>query len=879
MENKTYLYECEASRIRLAGEIAAESMVLLKNEDQCLPLSPQTVAFFGRACYRPNLGGMGSGMSFKGKEVPTIYGACEKAGLIPEEGLHGFYKDIFDHEEPFDPFKALMESGTDLVASGIIYDIFGRYNAQIPENAVPEILVQSAARRTDTAVFVFGRNTGGEECDRRVEDDYYLLDSEKKLIDQICQAFPRVIVLMNINGVTDFSWISDYESIKAVVYIGTAGEQGPEAVARLLTGEAVPSGKLSFTVADAYEAYPTAETFSYNKDVPESIKEYKDYGLDAMANGSEGFDKSPVTLYREGLYMGYRYFDSFGKKVLYPFGYGLSYADFQISKLCVRLESTDRRWGQCVVKACVRNVSERFSGKEVVQVYISAPDGCLEKPYQSYIGCAKTGARAPGAEETVTIRFDLKDMASYDEARGAWILEPGKYFIRVGNCSRNTHIAGALVSDAEIICEQLENALSLQPVNRDKINFMTAKGICPITYDGETGEMENAPAVKMTKKDVIGGRCASADQDCTGEAPAVFDQADAGRPVLDDVSDFSPGLSTDSVYRLCDVKAGRVSMKTYLSRFTTQQLMALAVGYGPGLPFGGMGMKLPCTIQDDQGQDLTVNTHKTGNMGYVSPAILEYGIPSAFYKDGPAGVGMTAWPTGMTLACSFNTDLFYAFGAACGYEARIQNVDSWLAPALNLHRNPIGGRNFEYFSEDPYVAGICGLYICRGSYEKNKVTCCPKHFALNEQETYRRGSSRKSIDAVDTIVTERVARELYLKPFEMVLKNAPVTTLMTSFNKINGTFAGGSYDLCTKILRDEWGFNGVVVTDWGDMDIVVDGADAVAAGNDVVMPGGPPVIEQIQKGFEAGRVNREQLEKAVAHLLNFVGDCPSFKGE
>ena len=320
-------------------------------------------------------------------------------------------------------------------------------------------------------------------------------------------------------------------------------------------------------------------------------------------------------------------------------------------------------------------------------------------------------------------------------------------------------------------------------------------------------------------------------------------------------------------------------MKTYLSRFTTQQLMALAVGYGPGLPFGGMGMKLPCTIQDDQGQDLTVNTHKTGNMGYVSPAILEYGIPSAFYKDGPAGVGMTAWPTGMTLACSFNTDLFYAFGAACGYEARIQNVDSWLAPALNLHRNPIGGRNFEYFSEDPYVAGICGLYICRGSYEENKVTCCPKHFALNEQETYRRGSSRKSIDAVDTIVTERVARELYLKPFEMVLKNAPVTTLMTSFNKINGTFAGGSYDLCTKILRDEWGFNGVVVTDWGDMDIVVDGADAVAAGNDVVMPGGPPVIEQIQKGFEAGRVNREQLEKAVAHLLIFVGDCPSFKGE
>ena len=203
-------------------------------------------------------------------------------------------------------------------------------------------------------------------------------------------------------------------------------------------------------------------------------------------------------------------------------------------------------------------------------------------------------------------------------------------------------------------------------------------------------------------------------------------------------------------------------------------------------------------------------------------------------------------------------------------------MDSWLAPALNLHRNPIGGRNFEYFSEDPYVAGICGAYICKGAAETTTVTCCPKHFALNEQETYRRGSGRKSYDAVDSIVTERTARELYLKPFEMTIANAPVRSLMTSFNKINGTFAGGSYDLCTQILRKEWGFEGVVVTDWGDMDIVVDGADAVAAGNDVVMPGGPPVIAQIKKGYEEGRITREHLETAVANLLYFVMHSGSF---
>lgn len=197
-------------------------------------------------------------------------------------------------------------------------------------------------------------------------------------------------------------------------------------------------------------------------------------------------------------------------------------------------------------------------------------------------------------------------------------------------------------------------------------------------------------------------------------------------------------------------------------------------------------------------------------------------------------------------------------------------VDSWLAPAANIQRALLGGRNFEYFSEDPIVSGICGTAIVRGCEENNRATCCPKHFALNEQETYRRGKTIHSIDAVNSIVEERAAREIYLRPFEMIVRGSHVRTFMSSFNRINGTFAGGSYDLCTRLLRGEWGFEGVVVTDWGDMDVVVDGGDAVHAGNDIVMPGGPPIIAQIQKALKEGRCSRADMIEAVVNLMRFV---------
>ena len=276
-------------------------------------------------------------------------------------------------------------------------------------------------------------------------------------------------------------------------------------------------------------------------------------------------------------------------------------------------------------------------------------------------------------------------------------------------------------------------------------------------------------------------------------------------------------------------------------------------------------------------------------------AVERLGIPSVMMSDGPHGmrkqegeadhlglnesVEAVCFPAACATASSFDVDLIRQMGEILGEECQAEDLSMLLGPAVNIKRSPLCGRNFEYFSEDPFLTGVCACAITKGVQENHQVLVCPKHFAVNEQETYRRGNAKKQYDAVDSVITERAARELYLKPFEMLVKKANVRCIMTSFNKINGIFAGGNSDLCNRILREEWGYEGFLVTDWGDMDIVVDGADAVAAGNDVVMPGGPPVINQILNGYREGRVTRGQLETAVHHLLQVIESLKGRNGE
>ena len=797
-----------------ARKAAEGSFVLLKNEG-LLPLGPAaTAAFFGRTQLETIIGGNGSGAA-RVKDPKCILTECEKAGISDVPALKAYYEETLaanagDNEDMFD-FEGLKKA----VNSGLFYELFGRYSPQAPEFEVPEQLIREAAAVTDTAVFIIGRNAGGEECDRHEENDYYLSDAEKQLIGSVCRAFPKVALIINTNGLIDLSWTKELASLKSILFIGIPGEEGPTAVANVLTGRVNPSGKLADTIAEKASDYPQWEDFSWDKDHPENIRTYEYYGLSAEENGSAGFRYSPVTVYREDIYNGYRYFDSFGVEPLYPFGFGLSYTTFETGTAQV-----EKQAGGLQVSAAVKNTGNE-PGKEVLQLYISAEDTASAHAYQELKGFVKTGALAPGETEPCSIVLPWRELACYRESDASWVIESGRYILRLGNSSRNTEEIAAVEAKNDIVLLKTSNRLPLQACNRDKIDFLRA----PEKSHGRSSS--DLPVIPVTDADV---------------PPLGF-------------------------FAVPSEDAGRL---------TDQELAALCVGYGAGVPFAAFsGNQDPPTVFYDDGTPVTTNSHPTGYDGYVSPAMEKYGIRSAAYKDGPAGIGETAWPTEMILACSFDRELLGAMGDAIGFECENGQVDIWLAPALNLHRHPLGGRNFEYYSEDPFLAGSLGTAVIRGVQQNHPVVPCAKHLAVNEQETYRRGKAKQidgktAYDAVDSILTERAARELYLKPFEMAVRNAPLHSVMTSFNKINGTFAGGSKDLCTHILREEWGFDGCVVTDWGDMDMVVDGADAVAAGNDVVMPGGPPVITQILKGYEEGRVTREELETAVGHLLRMI---------
>ena len=810
----------------VAKKIADEAIVLLKNEEYLLPFSKGwKAAFFGRAQIDTIYSGNGSGAAHK-SGCKNILEECEKRGICAEPSLKEYYRERISKEEITKKDEFDWADIGKVINSGVMYEIFGKYHAPIEEYEIPEELIEAARQYTDTAILVLGRNSGGEECDRHLYGDYYLTDSEKILAEQVCGNFEKVVLILNINGLMDLLWVEDYPQIKSILFVGILGEEGASALSDILIGNVNPSGKLAFTIAGQYEDYPSAGHFSWDKENEENLLTYESYGLNAEENGSAEYAKSPVTVYWEDIYAGYRYFDTYAKEPLYAFGYGLSYTEFEI-----RCLGAVKGQGGIEVQICVKNIGNA-PGKEVVQLYLANNSSTFEHAFQELKGFDKTGLLQPGEEEQICFIVPWKEWSSYDEEKAAYLLRQGNYRILVGNSSRNTKDATVVRVKQDILIKQCANRLGVQACNREKLEFLTCS--------------KEMAAEDLPKKI------------SDGNAP----KGDCCVPVILVTSEDIKVVDSVNSLAACDSRSEKVK------KLSVEQLAALCVGYGPGTPFAAFGDGSdPETIYDQDGKPLTTNSHPAGYNGYVSPAIEEAGIYSVSYKDGPAGIGEMAWPSEMLMACAFNKSIWYEFGNEVGAECEKQQVDVWLAPAVNLLRHPLGGRNFEYFSEDPYLAGICACEVTKGVQENHPVLVCPKHFAVNEQETFRRGSSNRHYDAVDSILSERAAREIYLNPFERLVKEADIACLMTSFNKINGVFAAGNVDLCTHILKEEWGYKGVVVTDWGDMDVVVDGADAVAAGNDIVMPGGPPVIAQILRGYQEGRVSRKNLEDAVMHLL------------
>ena len=764
---------CVTASVRhtqLSRKAATEGMVLLKNENNALPLKRgEKIALFGKATIEYIKGGGGSG-DVHCPYIRNIYDGFkekEKTGKVSVYmPLVDFYKDYVEKESVNIPTQAQINATWDIVNAmefcskrdDMTYDTFA--SMHVKEPAVPEELISNAAENAETAIITLSRFSA-EGVDRRPQGgDYYLSEIEKELIDKACVLFKKVVIVINSGATIDCEYFAENKKVSAVLFGWQGGMEGGMAIADILCGDVNPSGKLTDTIVKSYDYYPCKDEFW------ESFK-YIDYSDD--------------------IYVGYRYFETIpGSKdyVRYPFGFGLSYTTFEINgRVCCESE------GKIVAVATVKNTGT-VAGKEVIQLYYSAPQGLLGKPSRELAAYKKTKLLSPGEAETVVLSFDVNEMASFDDlgkiAKSAYVLEKGNYEFYLGTSVRKAEkLAFEYEVKDNIITEQLKNWC--KPFKLEKRML-------------SDGSFEALPA---------------------GEESYYYA-----------VNELSGASAPNELVKFDDV-GEKISMDEFVAQFTLDELMYIVGG------------------------QKTTGVCNTGSFGGIERLDIPY-FPTA---DGPAGLRLepetgiptTAWPCATLLACTWNTDLIYEVGAAGGAELRENNLAIWLAPALNIHRDPLCGRNFEYYSEDPLVAGKSAAAATRG-IQSNKVAVSIKHFACNNKEANRYD--------IDSRISERALREIYLKGFEICVKEADPYTVMSSYNRINGQHTSESYELLTGILRNEWGFKGMVVTDWGVKNNPV---KEVKAGNDMKMHCGYP--EDLKAAYDKGELTRADLEICVKRIL------------
>lgn len=830
----------------LARELETEGIVLAQNDNRILPLDKEEkVAVFGRGQLVPTTGGKGSGAN-NGAYTSSFIDGLTTLGIQPYQELLDYYKERvswskIDHgwnkatEYPGQWGQEVWSGTTWSMSAGLNTPEVKLDGGEVTEDG----LVARAAQNAEKAVVFITQTTGSEEMDRiKQNGDWYLDPSQKVLLDQVTDKFDNVIVILSVNGSIDMSWVKEYD-IDAVMISYGAGSQNGFALADLVYGVENPSGKLADTITETYEEHPTADTFGYVS--------YADVGLNGTLNRTKFGDNDPVSTYLEGIYIGYRYFDTFGKEVLYPFGSGLSYSDFAFQDMSVSLDQENRA---VRVEATVANVSEDDtlpSGKEVMEVYLSAPQGELEQPYQKLLDFEKTDELAKGESQTLALSIPLKDCASYNEEKAAYVLEPGYYYLRVGSSSRQTKIAGAFYVQEEILVEQLENRLQMSDNAKalfDQKAFSN-KDATPISYPAEEEEKQAARDAAVTVY--------AEDVETRTELP------------LEETVSF-PELGADEpVYTWSDVQSGAASVEQFVAQLTEDEMIMMLSGNT------WFGME-HIYYSDDKEIPLNYASKNGGISGAgLTRSMERLGIPSLVFADGSAGIGFggnIGWSRAAAVGCVWNKELIRKYAVKMGKDMVDINCDVWLAPSINLHRNPLNGRNNEYYSEDPILSGILAGVVA-GGVSKSGVTVCLKHYAGNDQEYYRRGHYNKSTeasgtskDALNVIAAERTLREMILKPFEIAVKTGNVKNVMSSFNKLNGEYAASNRDLLTKILRDEWGFDGFVVTDWGEADAIANGGEMMAAGVNVIMRGDHQMWafpDQIRECLRNGTLTEQQL--------------------
>jgi beta-glucosidase-like glycosyl hydrolase len=902
----------------LAKQTELESIVMLENKDNILPLNKSTqdkIAVFGNGALVPTNGSSGSG-TVSGAFTYNLYEGLEAIGVSYNERVYNHYKDnititygfgvsmkVNHHWNTSDPSKwgnpRFSNSGWNRSSP-----------ISTPELDLEDSMVSSAAGSSSdkTAVVYITRGVGTEEMDRFDQpSDWYLNPSEYTLLKQVTRAFDQVVVILNTSGSIDLSWMDfawlvndpDYndggtitqadakacaDRIKGLIVTYGSGSYHGLVVAQLLYGEADFSGKLGDSMTKTYDRQPTKDNFHY--------KTYADKGLNYRNFNSLNGRNDPIYLYQEGIFTGYRYFDTFAAEdVLYPFGYGLTYNTYKFDNYST--EAYDMK-EVISVSAKISNVSGNKTlppGKEVMEIYVSAPEGKLEQPYQKLLDYAKTQYLDQGEGETITVDIPVSDLASYDEKKAAYILETGDYIIRVGNSSRNTHIAGIITVNKEITVEQLSNKLTLN--GADPKNLADNEAV----YNS----MRFSTKAKRPANPAIYGYKNPNDRKELKKARASAVVIDMDYVEFKDNSGNNTSFSTghapgNHVATLTAVKKGEISIPDFVAQLTKDELVNfLSGGYG--------ARNSDQYYNDDLALQINNLISKDAGKGWIGGAgssrnIRRLGIPSLTYADGSAGISIGAtnaeklgidqnpgFARAAGMACTWNPKLQNQWGRAIGEEMRAINVDIWLAPSINLHRNPLNGRNTEYYSEDPVLSGKIAAHVATGVAE-NGVTVCLKHFAGNDQEWYRRGLHTPASDAQDiskdaanTIESERALREITLKPFEIAVKSGHVMCVMSAFNKINGKYCAASHELLTDVLRGEWHFQGFVVTDWGDFDEIPHAADEMSAGNDMIMSGFHnrfSIPDQIYQNVVTSYVGAShtvsfnQLQRNAAHVLRTI---------
>ncbi len=793
----------EQKHCRFARKAAAEGMVLLKNEG-LLPLDMNfPIALFGGGAVKTIKGGTGSGDVNNRENISVCQGIREAGAVITSENW------LMDYETRYENARTAWKKAVLEAAKNVEnpFDAYAENPFSMPEG---RRITAEDMKGAAVIVYVISRISGEGKDRRREEGDYYLSRREKEDILWLEKTGVPIVLLLNVGAPIELTDIlEEAGNIQAVLNISLPGQEGGHATADVLFGHVSPGGRLTSTWARRYGDYPSAENFGY-------------------LNGNLETEE-----YREGIYVGYRYFESFGIKPLFPFGYGLSYASFS-----VEFKSMRRTERGIDITVSVKNIGEFYSGREVVQVYATLPQTEHEKEYKRLVGFSKTELLKPQEAQTLIISIEQSSFASFSEQMHAWFIDAGTYGIWIGKHVESLQPVALLIVQQRMI---LERTNQIGPLDLDFEELCVSETVRSKVREefmvAEEQKTENLIFIPREEKKQTCQIPPANEQSVTELMPALYGNITQGTSTLGSAGIRVPGSAGETTEML-EEKYG---------------IRSLIMADGPA------GLRLRQSYEVDRKTD---SVYGVGVLGSLENGFLEetkhHENADTYYQY------CTAFPVGTALAQSWDVDLMREFGETVAVEMEEFHVGLWLAPGMNIHRNPLCGRNFEYYSEDPLLSGIMAARTTEGVQSHKGCGVTIKHFACNNQEDNRMG--------VNVRVSERALREIYLRGFEIAVKKSRPVAIMSAYNLINGVHAANSRDLCTVIAREEWGFEGVIMSDWNTT-VPEDGSvpwKCIYAGNDIIMPGNWKDDENIRKAYEQGKLSEEMIRRSTGRILSVI---------